>query len=398
MGGAGLLLLIIAFGFLYFVLVRPQKRRQHRAAADAAASSKSGDEVVTAGGIYGEMSASSDDDVRSGSRPTSRSASPAGRSAASSPAATRTRTSVTGRAGTAPDADRRGAGSLQILKLRRQNPGTTGYPSGTVSDRRKYLLLIGAIAAALVGALLLAVPGSPVYQKPMLGLDLQGGLEVVLKAVPPKGHTLTPDDLEPVDLDHAEPHQQARRLRAGDPQAGQRPDRDPARRRAQPGRGSAADRQDGPAPALRLRDRPHRPVDRRERQPGRDADALRPAQAGADAGRAGHAGRRTTSSRRRRSRKPAKTKNGKPIGKPTARRSTRSSRPAPTEEQLLKPFGGKVPDGPRDPRRRRRTRLVVSCPTASGCLGAARASLADGDLLLPPEVLPARAPRTRCRR
>ena len=64
-----------------------------------------------------------------------------------------------------------------------------------MSDRRKYLLLMGVIVAALVGSLLLAVPGSPVYRKPVLGLDLQGGLEVVLKAVPPKGHTLTPDDL-----------------------------------------------------------------------------------------------------------------------------------------------------------------------------------------------------------
>jgi preprotein translocase subunit SecD len=54
---------------------------------------------------------------------------------------------------------------------------------------------MGVIVAALVGSLLLAVPGSPVYRKPVLGLDLQGGLEVVLKAVPPKGHTLTPDDL-----------------------------------------------------------------------------------------------------------------------------------------------------------------------------------------------------------
>src|SRR4051794_34824747 len=54
---------------------------------------------------------------------------------------------------------------------------------------------MAAIVAALVGALLLAVPGSPVYQKPTLGLDLQGGLEVVLRAVPPKGHTLDPEDM-----------------------------------------------------------------------------------------------------------------------------------------------------------------------------------------------------------
>src|SRR5256885_6643675 len=50
--------------------------------------------------------------------------------------------------------------------------------------------------AALVGALLLAIPGSPAHKKPTLGLDLQGGLEVVLKAVPPKGHTLTAADLD----------------------------------------------------------------------------------------------------------------------------------------------------------------------------------------------------------
>jgi SecD/SecF fusion protein len=65
-----------------------------------------------------------------------------------------------------------------------------------VSDRRKYLTLMGAIVAALIGAVLLAVPGSPIYRKPVLGLDLRGGLEVVLKAVPPKGHTLTPSDLD----------------------------------------------------------------------------------------------------------------------------------------------------------------------------------------------------------
>ena len=51
-----------------------------------------------------------------------------------------------------------------------------------MSERRKYLLLMGVIVAALAGSLLLAVPGSPLYRKPTLGLDLQGGLEVVLKA------------------------------------------------------------------------------------------------------------------------------------------------------------------------------------------------------------------------
>src|ERR687888_2493773 len=42
----------------------------------------------------------------------------------------------------------------------------------------------------------MAVPSSPAEKKPTLGLDLQGGLEVVLKAVPPKGHKLTAEDLD----------------------------------------------------------------------------------------------------------------------------------------------------------------------------------------------------------
>jgi SecD/SecF fusion protein len=64
-----------------------------------------------------------------------------------------------------------------------------------LSDRRRHLTLLGFIVAALAGVALLVVPGSPVHRKPTLGLDLQGGLEVVLKAVPPKGHKLTADDL-----------------------------------------------------------------------------------------------------------------------------------------------------------------------------------------------------------
>jgi SecD/SecF fusion protein len=65
-----------------------------------------------------------------------------------------------------------------------------------VRERRNYLLLMGAIAAALVGAVLLAIPGSPLYQKPTLGLDLRGGLEVILRAVPPKGQQLTTDGMQ----------------------------------------------------------------------------------------------------------------------------------------------------------------------------------------------------------
>ena len=63
MGGAGFFLIIIAFGFLYFVLVRPQKKRQiaqMRMLNELAV----GDEVVTAGGIYGEIVGLGDEDVK----------------------------------------------------------------------------------------------------------------------------------------------------------------------------------------------------------------------------------------------------------------------------------------------------------------------------------------------
>ncbi len=65
-----------------------------------------------------------------------------------------------------------------------------------MSDRRKYLVLTGAILAAVVGALLLAVPGSPIHKKPTLGLDLQGGLEVILQAVPDKGQQVTSEGMQ----------------------------------------------------------------------------------------------------------------------------------------------------------------------------------------------------------
>jgi len=52
--GGFLVLLVAMFGFLYFLLIRPQ-RSQQRKHADLLASLKPGDEVVTAGGIYGEV-------------------------------------------------------------------------------------------------------------------------------------------------------------------------------------------------------------------------------------------------------------------------------------------------------------------------------------------------------
>ncbi|HEX4745479.1 MAG TPA: protein translocase subunit SecD [Gaiellaceae bacterium] len=63
-------------------------------------------------------------------------------------------------------------------------------------SRRNSFLVLGLLAAALVGVALLAIPGSPIHKSPTLGLDLQGGLEVTLQAVPPPNRELTEDDLD----------------------------------------------------------------------------------------------------------------------------------------------------------------------------------------------------------
>jgi preprotein translocase subunit YajC len=60
-GGGFCILIIIAFAFLWFVLVRPQKRRQVQQ-QQMLNELKVGDEVVTAGGIYGEITRLEDDD------------------------------------------------------------------------------------------------------------------------------------------------------------------------------------------------------------------------------------------------------------------------------------------------------------------------------------------------
>jgi SecD/SecF fusion protein len=62
--------------------------------------------------------------------------------------------------------------------------------------RRAAVLVVALVAAALVGVALLAIPGSPLERRPTLGLDLQGGLEVTLQAVPPRDRDLTKADLD----------------------------------------------------------------------------------------------------------------------------------------------------------------------------------------------------------
>ena len=63
-------------------------------------------------------------------------------------------------------------------------------------NRRPHLILLALIVATLIGVGLLAIPGSPIGDKPTLGLDLQGGLEVTLQAVPPPNRPLQESDLD----------------------------------------------------------------------------------------------------------------------------------------------------------------------------------------------------------
>ncbi len=207
--------------------------------------------------------------------------------------------------------------------------------------------------AALIGAVLLAVPGSPIHRKPMLGLDLQGGLEVVLKAVPPKGHsasrrpTWTSLSRSSRAASTSSASRQPEVRKQGTDQIV-----DPARRRARPGEGGRADRQDGAARDLRLRGRPRSgAVGDRERPADRDPVALRPAHAGAEAGGEGLAGgvlplpheddRRTTKKVTVTGKNGKKTTILKPAKKTVLTHSLLQG-PADTQSELLKPYRGQA--------------------------------------------------------
>jgi preprotein translocase subunit YajC len=58
----GLVLIAIAFFFVWFAILRPQKR-QRAAQAEMWQSLSEGDEIVTAGGLYGEITGFRGDDV-----------------------------------------------------------------------------------------------------------------------------------------------------------------------------------------------------------------------------------------------------------------------------------------------------------------------------------------------
>ncbi|HEY3962407.1 MAG TPA: hypothetical protein VGL84_07750, partial [Gaiellaceae bacterium] len=64
-----------------------------------------------------------------------------------------------------------------------------------MASRRSHLTLVVLILAALGGVVALGLKSSPIHRSLHKGLDLQGGLEVILRAEPPKGHKLTSSDM-----------------------------------------------------------------------------------------------------------------------------------------------------------------------------------------------------------
>ncbi len=125
-------------------------------------------------------------------------------------------------------------------------------------NRRPHLTLVALIAAGLIGVGLLAIPGSPIEQTPTLGLDLQGGLEVTLKAVPPPNRPLQKSDLDrSVEI----LRDRVDRLGVAEPEIRKQGDDQividlPGRQ--EPGAGDRDPRQDRAARALRPRGEPRR--------------------------------------------------------------------------------------------------------------------------------------------
>jgi SecD/SecF fusion protein len=230
-----------------------------------------------------------------------------------------------------------------------------------VSDRRKYLILMGAILAAVVGAVLLAVPGSPIHRKPVLGLDLQGGLEVVLKAVPPKGVKVTSDGMTTAQ---AIIQSRIDKLGVSSPEVRKQGlnqivvelagVHDPAKAAALIGKTAQLMMFDFEADLTG-------PSANASGQPVANPslyDLLTQVQtqAGKGAPQAYYLFRNKTV--------PATTKKGKP----TVAHSLIQG-PESTQKALLAPYGGKAPADTQILKAPSHT-LVVSCPAATGCLGA----------------------------
>jgi SecD/SecF fusion protein len=238
-----------------------------------------------------------------------------------------------------------------------------------VNERRNYLLLMGGIVAAVVGAVLLAVPGSPIHRKPTLGLDLQGGLEVVLKAVPPKGQKV---DASGMSTAVSIVQSRIDKLGVSSPNVRKQGNdqidvqlagvHDPAKAAAIIGKtaqlqlydfeadvtGPSVDSSGAPIATASL------------------YGLLNQVQAKANKGspESYYLFRNKTTTKTT----PATKKGGKPTVTKTTTHSLLQG-PANTLGELLKPYGGKTPAGDQVMKVPDHT-TVVSCPAANGCLGA----------------------------
>jgi SecD/SecF fusion protein len=237
-----------------------------------------------------------------------------------------------------------------------------------LSERRKYLLLMGAIVAALVGAILLAVPGSPAYKKPTLGLDLRGGLEVVLKAVPPKGHKLTAEDLDrSVNI----MQNRINKLGVSEPEIRKQGTDQIVIQLAGVHDPAKAAQLIGKTAQLMLFDFEADLVG-----PSKDANdnpVATPTLHGLLQQVQGDAAKGEPESFYLFKVKKTTTKATKKGAKPTTTSTYSVKSTANTEKQLLRPYGGKVPDGYEMLKVPAHT-IVVSCAAATGCLGASAAS------------------------
>ena len=238
-----------------------------------------------------------------------------------------------------------------------------------MSDRRKYLILMGAILAAIVGVVLLAIPGSPIHKKPTLGLDLQGGLEVVLKAVPPKGQQVTSSGMQTAQSIISN---RIDKLGVTSPEVRrQGPDQivielagvhDPAKAAALIGKTAQLMIYDfepnlvGPSVGTS-----GQPVATTTLY-GLLAQLQKEAAHGSPESYYLFRNKTVTTTT------PAKKKGGKPTTSTTTKHSLLQG-PTPTVKELLRPYGGKVPANGQV-MKVPANRLVVSCPVANGCPGA----------------------------
>jgi len=243
-----------------------------------------------------------------------------------------------------------------------------------VSDRRKYLLILGVIVAALVGAALLAAPGSPIYKKPVLGLDLQGGLEVVLQAQPAtKGQKITADDL---DKSVSIMESRINKLGVSEPEIRKQGSNQIVIQLAGVHNQAKAAQLIGKTAQLMIFD--FEPDLAPPSKNAQDQPVAAPTLYGLLQSVQDQAAKGEPESyylfRNKTTTTPAPKKKGAAKGgKPTTTTTHSIKNSAPTLRELLQPYGGKVPNGG-EVLKVPAHRLVVNCPVANGCPGATQAS------------------------